>query len=553
MNEGASKMAIPLKDTEHLLELTALKKRVAELETSGNSLLCENKYLRELYERSPLGYQSLDENGCLIEINQAWLETLGYDKQEVIGKNFGDFLVAEWKDQFIENFPKLKAIGEILGFEFEMCKKDGSNLIVRLDGRVGKNDQGGFQQTYCIIQDITKRKKAEEERKNLQAQLLHSQKIDSVGRLAGGIAHDFNNILSSVIGYAEMALDDELPEDSPGRDSVQAILQAGMRAKDLVKQILAFSRQTKLEKRAICLGPIVTEAMNLLRASLPVSIEIKLNISSENTQIFGEPTQIHQVMMNLGTNAGSAMLETGGILDVVVSSIEFASEDLNRPFDLISGAYVEITVTDTGSGISSSIVEKIFDPFFSTKPKEEGTGLGLSVIHGIVKDHDGAIIVNSEMDKGTVFKVYFPQFTDSEERETSKSQSVSQLPRGNERVLLVDDEPTVGGITKKRLERLGYTVTMATSSQKALQIFTQDPDIFDLVLTDQTMPEFTGDQLAQRILSLRPGIPLILCTGFSHRINREQAKEMGFSDFLMKPIAHLDLAKAIRRVLAIKI
>lgn len=409
--------------------------------------------------------------------------------------------------------------------------------VFKTDGTVSK---------LTIFRDITKIKK-------LEASIQQSQKLESVGTLAGGIAHDFNNILSSVIGYTEIVLDDELPKDSPARDSLQNVLQAGLRAKDLVKQILTFSREAKCEKSIFSLGPIVTEVMKLLKALLPANIQIRQSIIAENIQIFGDPSQIHQVIMNLGTNAGYAMRNTGGTLDVAVSSIEFAFEDLNRPFDVKPGAYIEFTVNDTGQGIDSSVINKIFDPFFSTKPKEEGTGLGLSVVHGIVKDHDGAIIVNSEMNKGTIFKVYFPQLTNLEESGNSELSSFSQMPCGNERILMVDDEPDVGNMTKKKLERLGYRVTLITSSPKALEFFTHDPNAFDLVITDMTMPELTGDRLAHKILSLKPDIPIILCTGYSHIINREQAIAEGISDFLMKPIAHMDLAKTIRRILITKL
>ncbi|WP_163339425.1 ATP-binding protein [Desulfopila sp. IMCC35008] len=543
-------MTISINDTQQQSDLTQLKKRVAELESREKSLLRENKYLRELYNRSPLGYQSLDAFGCLIEINQAWLEILGYEKQEVLGKNFGDLLAGKWRDQFKENFPKLKAVGEILGFEFEMRKKDGSHLAVRLDGRVGKNDQGGFQQTYCIIQDITYQRKAEKEREKLQAQLVHAQKMESIGRLASGIAHDFNNILSSVVGYAEIILDDELPDDSPARESLQEILAAGLRAKELVKQILAVNRHSQLKKRPMSLGPVVEEAINLLQASLPSNIKIRKHFFTENTRIYGDPTQIHQVVTNLGVNAGHAMRDTGGTLDVVITSVEFGPEDQERPFELKHGPYVEITVTDTGLGINPLILDKIFDPFFSTKPKEEGSGLGLSMVHGIVKNHNGAIIVDSEINKGTTFKVCFPQLTDFGDGEEVIAGPASQMPGGDERVLVVDDEPVVGAVTKKRLEKLGYTVTLITNSRDALDILVQDPYYFQLVIADQTMPELRADQLARRILSIRPDTPIILCTGYSHLINREQAKELGISDFLSKPFTQMDLARTIRKVLA---
>lgn len=543
-------MAIPSEVTLQPSTVTELENRVAELEKRENILLRENKYLHELFDRSPLGYQSLDENGCLIETNQAWLDILGYDKQEVIGRNFRNFLISESNNQFRDNFPKLKAVGEISGFEFEMRKKDGSHLLVRLDGRVGKNNQGEFQQTYCIIQDITLQKKADEEREILQAQLLHVQKTQSLGLLAGGIAHDFNNILSSVIGYTEIVLDDELPEDSPARDSIEQVLVAGLRAKDLVEQILTYSRHGKSEKRPISLMAIVTKAIKLLQASLPTNIDIQENIVTDKVHIFGDPGQVHQVIMNLGTNAGFAMRATGGMLEVTVSSVEFTPADTNKPFDLKHGSFIEITVTDTGPGINPAVLDKIFDPFFSTKSKTDGTGLGLSVVYGIVKNHNGSIIVNSEMKKGTVFKVYLPQLSNQDANKNSEPNPSSQLLRGNERILLVDDEGAVVDMMRKRLERLGYKVTMTTSSQKALEIFTQNPQDFDLVITDQTMPVLTGDNLTHKILSLRPDIPVILCTGYSHVINRTQAKEMGLSAFLMKPIVQVDLAKAIRKALS---
>jgi PAS domain S-box-containing protein len=428
--------------------------------------------------------------------------------------------------------------GETISYEMTNPKDNrmyyvNNSPVFKADGMVSK---------LVIFRDITKIKK-------LEANIQQSQKLESIGTLAGGIAHDFNNILSSVIGFTEIALDDELPKDSPARDSLQNVLQAGFRAKDLVKQILTFSREAKCEKSILSLGLIVTEVMKLLRSSLPANIEIRQSIIAKNTQMLGDPSQIHQIIMNLGTNAGYAMRNTGGTLDVTVSSIDFASEYLNRPFGLKAGAYIELTVNDTGQGIDSSVLNKIFDPFFSTKPKDEGTGLGLSMVHGIVKGHDGAIIVDSKINKGTVFKVYFPQLTDLEESEKSDLGSLPELFCGNERILIVDDEITVGDMTKKKLEHLGYKVTLVTSSPQALEIFTHDPHVFDLVITDMTMPELTGDRLARKLLSIRPGIPIILCTGYSHIINREQAMAVGVSGFLMKPIAHQDLAKTIRRVL----
>jgi nitrogen-specific signal transduction histidine kinase/ActR/RegA family two-component response regulator len=400
-------------------------------------------------------------------------------------------------------------------------------------------EEGGTRYAHGVFTDIT-------ERKRLESQLRQTQKMEAMGTLAGGIAHDFNNILSSVIGYTEIALDDDLSPDAPARSSLENVLKAGCRAKDLVKQILAFSRQTQYEKKPISLNPIVKEVLKLMRASLPSNIEIRQDILAETFKVLGDPTQILQVLMNLCTNAGYAMRERGGILEVALATIEYNQADPQRPAEMKPGTYAKLSVMDTGPGMASAVVDQIFNPFFSTKPKGEGTGLGLAVVHGIVAEHGGAIKVDSQPGRGTTFRVYLPLLADSKGTDVAADEA---LPRGYERILVVDDEEVIAQLTQKTLDRLGYTVTAVSNSRKALDLFSDDPSNYDLVITDQTMPGMTGDQLALKILSLRADIPIILCTGFSHVIDEAQAKAMRIREFIMKPIVGRDLAITVRRVL----
>jgi CheY-like chemotaxis protein len=313
-----------------------------------------------------------------------------------------------------------------------------------------------------------------------------------------------------------------------------------MRAKELVQQILAFSRQSDYEKKPIRLASMVKEILKLIRASLPSNIEIRQAITADSSTILGDPIQIHQVLMNLCTNAGYAMRQKGGILEVTLSAIEYCRKDKK------TGPYFKIEVSDTGHGMSGAVLEKIFDPFYTTKPKEEGTGLGLSVVHGIVMEHNGDIKVDSRPGRGTRFRVYLPQLPGSN---TIVAAEKEPLPTGNEHILVVDDERPIANAVKQMLERLGYTVTAVFSSQEALDLFTDNPAGYDLLLTDQTMPIMTGDQLALKTLALRPDIPVVLCTGFSHVIDKARADEIGIHALISKPVVRRELAVAVRRAL----
>jgi signal transduction histidine kinase/ActR/RegA family two-component response regulator len=393
--------------------------------------------------------------------------------------------------------------------------------------------------------DITERKRAEEEMAKLETRLRQAQKLEAIGTLAGGIAHDFNNILTPIMGYTEMALG-ELPESSPMRYDLNQVLAAACRAKDLVKQILTFSRLNQDQfMRPVDISLVVKEALKLLRSSLPTTIEIRQNI--QKGMVVADATQIHQVLVNLCTNAAHAMDERG-VLGVSLVQVVLSDEDLpplTLP-DLKAGSYLQLSVRDTGHGMTGDIMEHIFEPYFTTKQVGEGTGLGLAVVHGIVKKHGGEIRVQSTPGVGSVFEVYLPLAAGEASQEVGPSQSV---PRGTESILLVDDEPMITEMGGRLLGQLGYSVTAKNDPREAHALMLSNPDAFHLVITDYTMPYMTGVELAQGILKIKPGMPIVLCTGFNERMSAEMVHQAGIVELVIKPFDQKHLAELIRRVL----
>ncbi len=395
-----------------------------------------------------------------------------------------------------------------------------------------------------VATDITQLKELEQQRHRTEAQLRQAQKMEAIGTLAGGIAHDFNNILSAILGYSELALDDALHERA-SVPYIRQILKAGGRARDLVQQILTFSRQTETEAKPIQVKPIVKEALKLLRASLPSTIEICPNIQSQAI-VEADPIQIHQVIMNLCTNAGYAMRETGGTLTVTL-----ADETLDRPFtdrfrDMAPGEHLKIEVRDTGPGIAAELVDKIFDPYFTTKEKGEGTGMGLAVVQGIVQSCKGSVTVETPEDGGVSFKIHLPIIHTDEPAQTKLDAVVHG---GSERILFVDDEPPLAELTKQLLERFGYQVTIRTSSIEALELFRSQPEEFDMVITDMTMPHMTGDRLALELMSVRPELPVVICTGYSEKITEDLLERGNIKALILKPIIRNELLVSIRTIL----
>ncbi|MEQ8189093.1 MAG: ATP-binding protein [Candidatus Eremiobacterota bacterium] len=396
-----------------------------------------------------------------------------------------------------------------------------------------------------IFVNVLNRKKSEAEKKRLEQQIRQAQKMEAIGTLAGGIAHDFNNILGIIQGYTELTLDD-LSDRNMSLENMNQVLKACSRAQDLVKQILSFSRQNEQERKSLNLSLIIKEAIKLLRPSLPATIEIKQNIKGKSCIIMADVTQMHQILMNLSTNAAHAMREKGGILGITLEHIELDHMTAKQYEGLQAGNYAKLSVSDTGHGMNRSVMERIFDPYFTTKKTGEGTGMGLSVVHGIVKSHGGEITVYSEPGKGTVFHVYIPLV---ETYQKEEKEDLLPLRGGKERILFVDDEKNLVDFSIKMLDRLGYKVTSAEDSREALEIFLKEPDSFDIIITDQTMPVMTGVELSEKILNIRSDIPIIICTGFSESIDSEKAEDIGIKQLLMKPFTVKDISLAIRKAL----
>ena len=403
---------------------------------------------------------------------------------------------------------------------------------------------GRFVRLQVAI-NISKIKELEEGRRQTEAQLLQAQKMEAIGTLAGGIAHDFNNILGVIVGNTELAMMEVSGNDSIGHNLTE-IHEASIRARDLVKQILTFSRQSEHEMIPLLMSSIVKEVLKMLRSTLPATIEIKQFIDPSAGIVVADPTQIHQILMNLSTNAGYSMRESGGILTIRLENVRLHSGLPSIYPELDPGTYISLTVSDTGTGIDPTIIKRIFDPYFTTKPLGEGTGMGLALVHGIVKRCGGTISVESKPGKGTTFTLLFPRV---ESRVKAAHKTPDDIPHGHETILFVDDEDAIVEMAIFMLKRLGYTVIGKTSSIKALETFQETPEKFDLVITDQTMPKMTGEEFSQELMSVRPDIPIILCTGFSEVINEERTRAIGIREFILKPILMTDLAKVIRRLL----
>jgi len=410
------------------------------------------------------------------------------------------------------------------------------------------NEEGHILGVRASNRNITERKEAQEEKSRLEAQLRQSQKLEAIGTLAGGIAHDFNNILGAISGYTEMALTKLSPtDDTCIRRYLQHVYEGAGRAKELVRQILAFSRHGERGVKPVPVAPIVKESIKLIRATLPATIKIRHKIRASADIVLADPTQIHQVVMNLMTNAFHALREQGGRLEIELFNEDFFTAKQFLSEELPAGLYLVLRVKDNGRGIAPEVMERIFDPFFSTKRPGEGTGLGLSVVHGIVRSCGGGIHVESGSGAGTDFRIYFPV---SMQKAAERGESSEPfLPRGAERVLFVDDDPVLVELGQDMLTELGYRVTAYTDSRKALNAFREMPEGFDLVITDQTMPGLTGYELTKELRKIRPVIPVILCTGFSETVTPERTRALGISEFILKPLNMQEIAEKICRTL----
>ena len=515
---------------------------ITERKHAEKALRAGKEQYRELVENINDVVYSTDAAGILTYISPVIESVTGYRPEEVIGEHFITFIYKEDVEMMTAEFNEL--IGGVIKLsEFRIVDKFGKSIWVRTSSRP-IFDKETFVGMQGILADITVQKRAEEDRKKFESKLIQAQKMESIGTLAGGIAHDFNNILSAIIGFTELAIDKAV-EGEVALEDLQEVLRAGVRAKDLVKQILTFSRQSEQELRPAQVNIIAKEVLKLLRSSLPVTIEIRENIQSDSL-VMADPAQIHQVLMNLCTNAGHAMQEKGGILKIDLADVRLDSEFASKHPGIKPGTFLRLTLSDTGHGMPPDIMDRIFDPFFTTKEKGEGTGLGLAVVHGIVNSLKGIITAYSDPEKGTTFNIFLPVM----EREAMREKSVEKsLLTGTERILFIDDEPPLLDLGKKILESLGYKVEIRSSAVEALELFKAHPERFDLVITDMTMPKMTGEQLSEQMMAVRPDIPVILCTGFSAKMDEKKARAMGLRAFVFKPILKRDIAEAIRKVL----
>ena len=478
----------------------------------------------------------------------------GWSRQAILGRSLVATIIPEiYREGYLEGLQNYVRTGfsEILNHRVELSglHRDGHEFPLEM-AITAVRSKGQFIFSG-FFRDLTERRQTEEALRKSGEQLRQAQKMEAIGTLAGGIAHDFNNILSSIIGYTELAM----AQSGVGHAVVprlQEVLQAGYRAKKLVRQILTFSRQDESGKKVVFLQSIVEEALNLLRASLPSTISLESDLQSETSPVLADATQIHQVVMNLGANAEYAMRESGGKLVVKLDQIDVKEDSPLLRQGISVGPYIRLAVSDSGKGMAPSVQKRIFDPFFTTKGVGEGTGLGLSVIHGVVTSHGGTIQVESREGGRTTFFIYFPCSTSM----PSAGPSVSVIPAssfGQGRVMFVDDEISIARCGKDMLEALGYEVTVFTNAADAFESFKRNPDHFDVLVTDQTMPGMTGDRLAQQVKTVRPKFPVILCSGFSYTMNEQKAGIMGLQAYLTKPVLMGDMARAIQAAIQQKV
>jgi PAS domain S-box-containing protein len=527
-----------LDDRGQVTSILGVGRDITDKKEAEEALRQEKEKFQILSEKSPLAMALLNPKGAYEYVNPKFTDVFGYDLTDIptgevwFQKAFPDPAVRQGVVSTWKNDLQRGRSGQARPRTFTVRCKSGSEKLIHF--RPVSMEDGS---QFIIYDDIT-------EKDQLEQQLRQTQKMESLGTLAGGIAHDFNNILAAIVGYTEMALTEDIKPPAV-REDLHRVMQGCIRAKNLVKQILAFSRQSKTEPKPLQVKPIVKEALKLLRPSLPVTIDIRWDIQSEAT-IMADPTQIHQVLMNLCTNAAHAMQSDGGYLEIILKDVELNSEFCEQYPDLAPGPYLQMIVSDSGTGIPPEIQNRIFDPFYTTKGHEKGTGMGLSVVHGIVQKHKGLISVDSQMGQGTIFTLYFPIL---EEEGDSEGSLASVMPTGTERILFIDDEEFQADLAEQMLQRLGYEVKAFTDSLTALDHFSSQPDAFDVVITDLTMPKMTGDEFAQKLLTIRPDLPIIICTGYSESMTPQRLRQLGIKAFAMKPVLMEQIATLIREVL----
>ena len=518
-----------------------LWKKEKQLRRTSFDLVENERRYRDLYENAPIAYLSMDVQGNIIKCNNNVLKLSGYSKEDLMGRPARELYVMdtagivtpEGVRQMLEQGRPVRDV------EMRFRHRNGQEVWISISLDAVRDKEGAIIEFRAMAIDISARK-------GLEKQLLQAQKMEAIGTLAGGIAHDFNNILTPISGYAEMLLMETDDQDTQKKERLKIIHDCALYAKGLVNQILTFSRQRENELKLLQPHTFVRDALALARSFVPATIEIREKINENCPLLMVDPIQAHQVVMNLISNAYHAMEDTGGVLDVVLD--EIIIKDENQVYPLNPGTYIYLRFSDTGYGIPPADQEKIFEPFFTTKKEGKGSGIGLSVVHGIIRSHNGHITIRSKEGEGACFEIYLPAYAGDIRPEDQRKEE-THFVKGNERILLVDDDQRVAVMEQYMLEKLGYHVTCHQKGPEALLEFRQSPKDFDLVITDLTMPNLTGDQLAEKITEIRPGTPIILCTGYGEQINKEKYKLKGIKGFLYKPVAIKDASRLIRDIL----